>query len=157
MSQQPLAPCAVLAVLAACGGAAAPPPDIDYSLVDTGQVCLSATVEPGASGAGTFAVDAPVYASFDARVCLSSSCSRDPRATCEITRTDGAIAVTSLASWTDTSPSAEGCTADCGFLRARCQLGALPAGTYTVRYGGQALTLTVPSQLAAAPCLTVGA
>ena len=142
---------------AGCGGATAPPPDIDYSLVDTGQVCLSATVEPGASGAGTFAADAPVYVSFDAiGVCLSSSCTRDPLATCEVTRVGGGIAVASLASWTDTSPSADACTADCGLLSATCQLDSLPAGTYTVRYGGQALTLTVPTQLAAAPCMTAG-
>lgn len=145
-----------MVVLTACGGAAAPPPDIDYSLVDTGQVCLSATIDPGAPGAGTFVADAPVHVSFDARVCFSSSCTRDPLATCEVSSTDGAIAITSLASWTDTSPSAEACTADCGFLRASCALPSLPAGTYTVRYGGQALTLMVPSQLAAAPCLTVG-
>ena len=152
---RPVARCAVLVVLVACGGAAAPAPDIDHSLVDTGQVCLSASVDPGAAGAGTFAEDAPVYVSFDAiGVCLSSSCTRDPLATCEVTRVGDGIAVTSLASWTDTSPSAEACTADCGLLRASCQLGALPAGSYTVRYDGQELTLMVPSQLAAAPCLT---
>ena len=78
---RPVARCAVLVVLVACGGAAAPAPDIDHSLVDTGQVCLSASVDPGAAGAGTFAEDAPVYVSFDAiGVCLSSSCTRDPLA-----------------------------------------------------------------------------
>jgi hypothetical protein len=70
---------------------------------------------------------------------------------CTVTAEDNTLTVTSNGSYEDVNTSG-GCTADCGFLIARCSTANLPAGTYTVKHGANTLTFTVPS-MSAAPCV----
>lgn len=141
----------IAVTLAGCGGA-----DVEHTLVDRGEVCLSSSLDPIAPGAGTFTAGAPIYVQFDAGVCTSAGCNRDLMAECQVTRTADVVAITTRGSWVDTSASADGCGANCGLIRASCEAGPLPSGTYTVRYNTKVLTLEVPSQLAATPCLRMG-
>jgi hypothetical protein len=77
-------------------------------------------------------------------VCLSSSCSRDAEASCAVTVNGADIALEAEGSWEENVGTYVACTDDCGFLQASCSLGTLPDGTYTVTYGGESFTLTVP-------------
>jgi len=142
--------CSVVVLLTACGGA-----DVGHTGVHRGEVCRAAAVGPSGPGAGTFNLGGPVTVQFDACVCLDT-CTRDSMAECQVTRTGDALAITTRGSWVDTSASENGCGLKCEHVSASCDAGALPAGTYTVQYNTKVLTLEVPSQLAAAPCLRQG-
>jgi hypothetical protein len=47
------------------------------------------------------------------------------------------------------SDSSGDCTDDCGAATARCDLGALPEGTYELRYGDLSRVFEVPSTTSA--------
>jgi hypothetical protein len=115
---------------------------------DQGKVCLfpegteaqNPFLRPSASA--TYPADRALVVSVMAPTCLSSSCSKDPRAQCTATLKGNVIEVTSTASVREEGRT---CTADCGALEARCSTPPLPAGTYQVSHGAERLTLMVPS------------
>jgi hypothetical protein len=95
----------------------------------------------------TYPADRPLFLSVDFSTCLSSSCTRDPRATCSVAVTSpGVLQVTSEGSYRNTGGGLSGgpCTADCGRLIARCETPVLSAGTYHVRHGSDDLAVTLP-------------
>jgi hypothetical protein len=121
---------------------------------DEGKVCL---FPEGAQGqnpfmrptdSATYPADRALLVTVMAPICLSSSCSKDPKAQCTATLKGNVIEVTSTASVREEGNS---CTADCGALQARCSTPPLPAGTYQVSHGAERLTLMVPSTIVP-PC-----
>lgn len=91
-------------------------------------------------------------------VCLSSSCSLERFASCTVEKKGQTLAVTSLFRWVDLKGTDTVCTDDCAGMSATCETDALLEGTYEFQFAGAApLALTVPSQLAAPPCLDVTA
>jgi hypothetical protein len=103
------------------------------SMVDEGASCLEAAT---ADGTGTITVDA--------EVCLSSSCDREATGSCTATLDGTTITVTSEFAWEEaTGPVA--CTDDCGMLATTCDVGPLPAGTYTIVHGAESVTVEVPT------------
>jgi hypothetical protein len=140
-----------LVTLGACAGGSGGKA-IAHEYDNTGRVCLCATDdffcehEPQA-----FAANRSVAVKFSVAGCLSSSCSRDIEASCELTRDGASFAVTTTASYTDLTAQNRACTDDCGMLGATCETGPLPAGDYTFSYGTKTLALTIPSEVNA-PC-----
>jgi hypothetical protein len=100
----------------------------------------------------TYNSDEPVNVAVHFATCLSQSCSVDREARCSAAPAAGTsrILVTSYGSFEQRTDRA--CTADCGFLIARCSTPALAAGEYTFEHGGASTTLTIPST-AAPPCV----
>jgi hypothetical protein len=97
----------------------------------------------------SYAIDQPVNVAVQFPACLSSSCTQDRMASCTVAGASGALQVTSSGSYT--TINAAMCTTDCGFLIARCQTPALPAGTTTFQHGTTTLTVTLPFT-GPAPC-----
>ncbi|MEQ1505555.1 MAG: hypothetical protein ABMB14_25200 [Myxococcota bacterium] len=82
--------------------------------------------------------------------CMSSSCSRAFSGSCEAALIDDAtITLTSTLSWEQNVASGAECTDDCGIPEATCTLPAVPEGSYTIQFGGDAIEITVP---ATEPC-----
>lgn len=100
------------------------------SFVDEGEVCFE-----DAAPDVTVRVIAPG--------CLSSSCSRDLGGSCTAVVDGTDITLTSDISWEEDRGDVA-CTDDCGIPAVSCTLADLPDGTYTVTFGSQTLTLTVP-------------
>jgi hypothetical protein len=124
---------------------------------DEGLLCLY----PAESGAATvvppnspqvYAVDRAIEVTVTMPACLSSSCSHDAMASCTAEVEGTVIRVRSKASYRQQGVT---CTDDCGLLAARCSTPPLPAGTYEVRHGVSALTITVPSNMTL-PCVGKG-
>jgi hypothetical protein len=139
-------------LLAACGS----PFGEAHRFKDEGTVCVSPTGQPAEPFASqlpaapvTFEGDRPVEILVQMPTCLSSSCSKELRASCEVKLAGpGELVVTSSGSYVEEGTT---CTADCRALFARCTSPTLPAGTYSVRHGDDRLTVTVPST-AVRPC-----
>lgn len=114
--------------------------------------CLFAACNPGkvcadASASGTLCLpdggalaDAPL--SFAVQESCGSPCvDFDPA--CQVVRTGSEITV-GLVGTSCTDPNMGACPAICSIRTFRCDFGPLPAGTYTVRSGGeQARTLVI--------------
>jgi hypothetical protein len=127
----------ILTLLAACGGEA--PEDTDtvtwgeVSHVDDGTVCF-----------GTVDIDTVSTLTVTASDCLSSSCTDNVEGSCAATVDGTDITLTSDLRWDEVTGGSVACTDDCGTAVTRCELEALPEGTYTVSFGSQTLTLDVP-------------
>ena len=119
---------------------------------NTGRVCLLADPQSFADSPQDFVANQPltVQVTFDS--CLSSSCTRDETAVCEAIADGATVAVTSSASYLDTTNSAQGCTDDCQTLSVTCEVAGLPDGDYSVSHGGNTLSFTIPSSVPTAPC-----
>jgi hypothetical protein len=149
----------LVSFLGACGGgkSANDAGNSVSTFKDEGVLCVlppsDTTSSPGfPTGAqGTYAADQPVNIAVQFETCFSSSCTRNRMASCTVTAAGNTLTVTSSGSF-ETVDSANGCTADCGFLIARCSTASLAAGTYTVKHGAETLTFTIPSA-GAAPCV----
>lgn len=115
-----------LLLLAACGG-----PWDEVSFVDEGDLCFST------QGSG-------IAIEVRAPECMSSSCSRDPHATCEATVQGERITITSEIHWEEKHGGLKGCTLDCGIAAADCTLDDVAPGTYTVVHGEEEIELVVP-------------
>lgn len=103
------------------------------TLMDEGTSCLEAAL---ADSTGTVTVDPGI--------CLSSSCDRNATGTCEATLDGATITIQSGFAW-ETATGPVGCTDDCGLLMATCDVGPLPAGTYTLVHGSETVTVDVPT------------
>lgn len=92
--------------------------------------------------------EAPIEVIVELPGCLSSSCSTDAQASCEVAldAATNTITLTSQGSYLDTSVVDGTCTADCGLLHAECEIPALPEGQYTLTHGQTTYTFEVPSQ-----------
>jgi len=120
------------------------------SHIDVGKACVS----PADDDSSVFHACSPAELSttgelsimVDFGLCLSSSCETLRRATCEATRDGSVISVTARA---DVVSDSGDCTDDCGSATARCDLGALPEGTYELRYGEASVLFEVPSTTSA--------
>jgi len=125
----------------------------DHSFKDQGKVCAfpegagpdNAFLPPPSV---TFQADRTATITVMAPTCLSSSCSKDPRAACTAVLEGNVIKVTSTATFREEGRT---CTSDCGALVARCTTPPLPAATYTVQHGADRVALVVPS-MGPAPC-----
>jgi hypothetical protein len=126
-------------------------PEKAKSHIDVGKACVS----PADDDSSVFHSCSPAELSttgelsivVDFGLCLSSSCDTLRRATCEATREGSVISVTARADVV--SDNSGGCTDDCGSASARCDLGALPEGTYELRYGEASALVEVPSMTSA--------
>lgn len=122
-------------------------PEQAKSHIDVGQACVSAAEDdsPVFRGCGPAELRATGELSIvvDFGLCLSSSCDKLHRATCEATRDGSVITVTARADVI--SDDSGGCTDDCGMASARCDLGDLPDGSYELRYGEESVRFEVPS------------
>ena len=145
----------MMGVAAVCGGSTEQPLRIEFS--NQGEICVFPAGEvngiPGAidNTPRMYAAGELVNVAVQFPACLSSSCSSDRMASCTVSGTSGALQVTSSGSYLDASNTSRICTADCGFLIARCQTSALAAGTTTFQHGATTLTLTLPF-MGAPPC-----
>lgn len=123
------------------------------SIEDEGQICLftsqAAANDPFGEEQETqeYQADEPVFVSFVAHTCLSSSCSRSATSTCTASQSGVTITVTGDAAWEQNVAEGATCTADCGILSDACETGALQAGTYQVVFGTLQQELTVPSSV----------
>ncbi|RAL23962.1 hypothetical protein DL240_07380 [Lujinxingia litoralis] len=121
---------------AACGNDDASPEDVRYE--NQGQVCLHLAED----AQNTSAIEIPSI-SVTIPICLSSSCSLNPEASCTASVEGTTITLSSEASFLDYSVTDRACTEDCGQLQARCAIPALEAGEYTVIHGEETFTLEV--------------
>ena len=131
-----------ITIFAGCGDD--PEPTLQ-SFEDEGDVCLNRFSFDDQSA---IEAEAPIEVIVELPVCLSSSCSSEPQASCQATldAESNTITLTSEGSYLDTSAQAQGCTADCGLLHADCEIPALPEGQYTLTHGQTTYTFEVPSQ-----------
>ena len=130
-------------LVAACGE--------EVVLEDAGEACLSAT--PGwPDGFQSFEAGAPAYVTVRLNECLSSSCTSDMSARCDVEVTGDRIVISAQGSYTDESGASRTCTDDCMVFDTACETPALAEGTYTVAYGEAEITLGIPS-LTGASCL----
>jgi hypothetical protein len=114
---------------------------------DEGKICVWPEGVEGSHSFGSktpfsFAAGEVLQISVVMPTCLSSSCSKDPEASCEVKLAENLLSVTSTGAYRDEGRT---CTGDCGFLVARCVSPVLAAGTYTIRHGTDELVLGVPS------------
>lgn len=137
-------------VLAGCFGRSE-----EVVVESAGRMCLHDSPPDSFADPGdqSFVANAPITVVVELIDCLSSSCDVDRSMSCTIGGAGTARSVTSIATWTSTGDSA--CTADCGQLATSCTTDALPAGDYQFTFGGRTLTLPVPSDALAPPCLEV--
>lgn len=103
------------------------------SLAQRGCAVCLITNRDDLNGTQSFNATTPITVVYDANTCLSSSCSRNAEAAVSAAAEGDTIAI-------------GGCTDDCGFLGAESELGALAEGSYTVTFGEQSLTLTIPGE-----------
>lgn len=117
-----------------------------------GRICVHG--DPSVPGAQTFAANAPIHLAYQSQdECLSSSCTSDRSSACAASIDNGVIELSAVISWRDISRQQGACTADCVLLAAECTTAALPAGTFEVRFGSGRMSLVIPSQHAAPPCI----
>lgn len=121
------------------------------SHIDVGQACVSPADDASSFFRGCEPAELSATGELsivvDFGLCLSSSCDTLRRATCETTRDGSVITVTARADVV--SDNSGGCTDDCGSANARCDLGALPDGTYELHYGDASVLFEVPSTTSA--------
>ncbi|TXD36117.1 hypothetical protein FRC98_13420 [Lujinxingia vulgaris] len=131
-----------ISLLAACGDD--PEPTL-VTFEDEGDVCLNRS---SFQDDAPLEADAPIDVRVELPVCLSSSCSSQPQASCELAvdTATNTITLTSEGSYLDTSAIDGSCTADCGLLHAECEIPALPEGQYTLTHGQTTYTFDVPSE-----------
>lgn len=141
----------LLLVLVACTEQGSRPEPQVMEVVDQGQACL---LPEGASpGFTSFVAGERVNVQVNSFTCLSSSCTAEQMASCEVRLSGTTLTITTHASWIDTSSMGQGCTDDCSSPSADCQTPPLPAGNYTVRLGPNAASLQVPSMPVSVPCV----
>ncbi|RDV37151.1 hypothetical protein DV096_14295 [Bradymonadaceae bacterium TMQ3] len=140
-----------IGLLTACSGESDP---VLKTFENEGEVCLNRF---SFADDASLEVETPIEVIVELPGCLSSSCSSDSRASCQVAldATHNTITLTSEGSYLDTSTAYGSCTADCGLLHAECQIPALPEGQYTLTHGQDTYTFTVPSELSG--CLEANA
>lgn len=141
----------LLALLIGCGGGSG-----DEQIVESaGRMCLHASPPNGFGNPEpqSFVAGSPITVRVELNACLSSSCDINREMSCAVNASGNDIGVTSIATWTDTSASSNGCTDDCGILATTCTIEGLAAGTYTVVFGNKTIELTVPSETTEQPCV----
>jgi hypothetical protein len=142
---------AFLVVMAACEGGRSPEPMLS-EVENKGHACLLGH-EPAGSQRMTFPADQPATIAVGSFACLSSSCTTDQIASCDVTVSGNTIMITTYAAWRDTSDTGEACTDDCSSPSAECTTPPLAAQSYTVRLGANSIALDVPSMTQVRPCL----
>lgn len=110
---------------------------------DEGIVCLSPGAPPFGESSVRLEANAPLFMTVHAAACLSSSCSRAARGSCNVTLRDQELIVSSEFTWQEKTRG--GCTDDCNGLTASCESPPLPAGSYAVRHGREQRMIVVPS------------
>jgi hypothetical protein len=137
----------IVALLAACAGEKWD----DVTVEDEGDLCLyvgdfdpfSTTASPPGTET-TFTATAPIVVHYVPLSCFSSSCTQNIEISCEALVTGSDIVIHGTGSWEVASGDQE-CTADCGLGDGECTIDPLGEGTYTVRFGTETATLTIPS------------
>jgi hypothetical protein len=132
----------LIAALASCDGGAE-----QKTLSDTGSACIARNAM-GIDGCSPrdIPADVPLRVDVDFATCTSSSCDTVLNTACRASRSGSVITIEAEAV---IEREGNECTDDCGFVSATCELEALPAGTYELRYGDESASLTVPSTTAA--------
>jgi hypothetical protein len=118
-----------------------------FHFANEGKICVFSA--DNVTGAPNYPLSAPEsYAAGDMGnvavqfpTCLSSSCTRNPVASCVVSGSGTDLQVTSEGFYTEQGGA---CTSDCGFLIARCSTPPLAAGTTTFQHGSSTVSLTVP-------------
>lgn len=113
---------------------------------DDGPVCFGQP-HPDSFSDEKLEADEPFPVTVSIESCLSSSCSDDQQADCEIEIDGHDIFVFSAGSYSDRTHLEEmGCTSDCaGGFFADCGEITLEEGTYTVHHGDETSEVTIPS------------
>jgi hypothetical protein len=75
--------------------------------------------------------------------CLSSSCDKATLAECQVVEDGGTIRVESRA---EVESEGGECTDDCGALTANCTSAPLAPGSYSVKYGSDSASLSLPAE-----------
>lgn len=114
-----------------CAGATADATPVRQEFKDEGAVCLRSQSDGSVEVLVTFPI------------CLSSSCSRALETSCEIELEDGKLVLRSDGAAESTG--ATECTADCGFLTAKCSSEALEPGDYELVHGEDSADVTLPA------------
>ena len=131
----------VIALLPACSGADNGDTE-DTDAVTWGEVIY---VDEGDACFGDVDTDTESTINIVVNDCMSSSCTENFQGSCTATVEGTEITLTSDIHWDEVTGGNIGCTGDCGIPTASCTLEGLADGTYTVTYGSQSLTLTVPN------------
>ncbi len=136
-------------VVGSCSDGKAPEETI--TLTDEGSACIdvenSEQCEPV-----TFITGRRLQIEVNFETCLSSSCNRPGPTSCEIARRGAILEVTATGSYVNTN--ADICSTDCRMLTATCETEELPDGDYEIRYAGNTLPLTIPSNTQHRACTT---
>jgi hypothetical protein len=121
---------AALLLLAACASSSESARSVD----NVGEVCVS----PGAAGA-------PLVVQYDGP-CVSSSCTADRVAHCDVVQLDATtIRVSAHSEWSDFTKDNGVCTRDCAAFSTTCTTPeGVAAGTYTLVFGDSTMQLTIP-------------
>lgn len=121
-----------------------------HSAENRGRVCLG---DNASLGQADISLSADAALSFTVALvdCLSSSCSRNARANCNVEVQGTILTITSSAEWETASGDDIACTADCLTLSGGCTTPVLAAGTYTVKHGDKAVDVTIPGMSPACP------
>lgn len=116
----------------------------DEVIVDnTGMACLSTTGEWPEDNL-VFEADQPLTVFVRFSACLSSSCDTNRQGSCSVEVSSDRIVISSEGSYTDESGAGTFCTADCGIFDVTCESDPIPEGNYTVVYGSEEISLTIP-------------
>jgi hypothetical protein len=113
-------------------------------LDDTGVACLTSTAG-WSDEYQTFAADAPAYVTVRLDTCLSSTCTYNYAASCEVEVTGDRIVISAHGTYTDESGAGRSCSEVCLTLDAACETPPLAEGSYTVVYGDEEIPLSIPS------------
>ena len=138
--------CALTLVVAACGS------DEPVEHEDFGRVCMFDAapnldlipLSERPKERQSYAEDASLHIVYSLGACLSSTCSTNRTASCQVTRNSNVLLISSRASYTPIH--GRPCSGDCERPSAECVTAPLAAGTYTIRHGNSETQLTIPSE-----------
>jgi len=113
----------------------------ETSYIDEGHVCFG-TGNADTAGSDTILITVTIPGE-----CSEGGCATNFEGSCSATVEGDTIDLLSDLSWDIAVelPDDVACTEQCGLPIATCEIDALPDGIYTVNYGGQEMTVTVPS------------
>ena len=121
------------------------PTPLARSFEDEGRFCFG-EFDAGGQPQAELEAGEPFPVTFSKQACLSSSCTEDMQAQCQID-IDDEVTLSASASYSNTTHLNESCTEDCNDFHADCgQLMFEQEGNYAVNHGEETFQLTIPGE-----------
>ena len=118
---------------------------------NVGSVCLyddaesaDASIQDDGDATQSIGTEQAAFVSFTAGDCLSSTCSRNAQTDCAVDLDGNTLSISGSATYEHKTGRDVACSADCGLMQASFDTPMLPAGTYTIEFGGKSDTLDIP-------------